>query len=232
MEEEDPLYCIHELLFRELDLESKRNFALTCRSANMLFRRLTTNARGVAKRIWDGVRVENEVATPYSITVYKQVYHFLAIYVEVNGVPLALRLLNSHIFICEIPNDAVDKIRRSIRFGHNMHEFNDYYIQQLVNIRFEQPYYRLGVFYIDKKRSKISLAVRNGAVLSEGVIYAMLYTYWQKYYNKRLPIYRYLITSYNFYGDDALNPSTQVGYFETPFGVRYIDLVTFLKNIG
>jgi len=232
---EDPLYSIHELIFDHLDIESKKAYALTCRYMNWVFKRKTMNFKQVAEEAWEEVSVENEISTPYTITVMRKQYHFLAVYVEINGVPCALKLLDSHIFLSYIPAEDVSKIRTMITFGNFMDQFNDYYIHKLINIRYDKQYFKLGMFYIDMYREHFSFSIRKGGheKITEKQIYGVLYQYWKRYYNRRLPIHRYLITGHNYYKEDGLHENVDVSLYVSPYNIReheFIKLPEFVKR--
>ena len=232
----DPLYEVHEKIFLKLNLEEKRTYALLNSYTNSIFRRNTINIHKIANDTYCNLAIIEEYITPYNIKIGKTDFYYLAIYIEVNGVSLAIKLRDSHIYIYYIPDEDIDFIKRNIRFGHDMKTFNVYYLNNFINIRFDKPYCKIGTFYMCVFRKQFFYSIKNKGYkgLTEVDIFSLLYTLWNKYYHKRLPIYRFLITDFNYYDKSIIDPHTMVALFDSPYDpntINYITFTDFIKKI-
>ena len=229
----DPLYEVHEKIFSKLNLEDKRKYALLNKSSNELFRRNTINMHTIAQNTYNNLNRTEEYITPYSIRIGLNEYYYIALYLEVNGISLAIKLRECFIYVYYIPPEDIDFIKRNIRFGYNMKDFDSYYLINFINIRFDKPYYKLGTFYMCQIRKQFFFSVKQNGYkeLTELDIFSILYTLWKKYYHKRLPIYRFLINDYNYYNKSIMSQDTMVALFEAPYDVNKINYITFPEFI-
>lgn len=231
----DPLYEVHEQIFYKLNLKEKRRYALVNKHINSIFRRNTINMHKIAQDTYHHLDIVEEYITPYNIKIGIKDYYYIAIYLEVNGVALAIKLRESYIFIYYIPPEDIESIKRNVRFGYDMKQFDNYYLVNFINIRFDRPYYKIGTFYMCDTKKQFFFSVKHNGYkgLAEIDIFALLYTLWKKYYHKRLPIYRFLITDYNYYSKAVTSVNTMVALFDDPYDpntINYIPFSEFIKK--
>lgn len=228
----DPLYEVHECIFSKLSLNDKRVYSQLCRNTSEIFQRNTYNIKTIVHQIWSQLNITSLYVTPYTISTKFRDYKYLAIYAEVNNIPLAIKLLDTHIFVCYIPTCDVEKVKRHISTGTNMKEFDDYYTYTLTNIVSDRPYCKLGALYLERVSKTFHVSIKQSpfSLLTSLDVFSLLFKYWQFYYSPSMSLFHYLINDYNKYTDEVSQHTLSVSIYTNPYHYIYMDFKEFIHS--
>lgn len=174
------------------------------------------NIKNIANIEYNNITITNEVIKPY--TIYskgpcKTQYEYILLYCYMNKVPIAIQMLDSHIFMVRIPNDDKTFVEEWIH-NDKMEEFHDYYFLNYLCMRKNEYAHKLGVFYMNTLKKKYYYSIRKDGNLKEKSIFAILFKCWERFYNKKTPTT--VLNDYNYY-DAVITNKTDVCLFNTDY---------------
>jgi hypothetical protein len=178
---------------------------------------------------WFHLTATNVCITPYQSSSPCRTYKNIAIYAEIKGIPLAVKLTESHIFVSYLRPDGEDRyIEGMIQEGSDMAAYNKYYFEHLLNIVPSRPYQSLISINLETRVRYCNSFRKYGyGGLSEFDLLSIMFYLWSSYYGEN-SVYP-LGTKHSRFGVDALllNETRQdVTFFEDPYDVKTMEHMT------
>ena len=138
----------------------------------------------MATQSWSYPGASAVTITPYLSHSPCNTYKNVAIYMELKGVPLAIKLTTTHIFISYLPPEDKEAIQNLVQEGTNLIPFDIYYFEYLLNIPRTKPYKNLACMNMEcRKRFSISLSKNGYQDLTNPEIFHLLFSLWQHFYH-------------------------------------------------
>lgn len=179
---------------------------------------------------WFHLQATNLVITPYQASSPCNTYPYVAIYAEVKDIPLAIKLSQSHIFISYLQPEEAGYIKTLLQEGKDMHNYNTYYLERLLNIIPNKPYQLLfSVNMESRARYCYSTRKQGYKTLTEYDLFYIFFYLWGNYYNRLYSQHYQIATKNSQYGFDAFlleETRVDVSLYEDPYDVKTMTHLT------